>query len=431
LSLAWLVFFGAGVRQADWNAAMLFLGATALFYWSFRSGQTPPRIPLWQAVALWALPAYAAFQLIPLPSGILQALSPARYLITGSLASILPNVDSAPISVAPAAAMFGLFGLLAYLTVFSLIRDLEWRFAVSNAWLPVAPLGAIAAIEACIGVGQWIAGTPSASLRGTLSSVEHFAGLLEVALPFTIVFGYISFRQHQTRQTQSSKPAIRAAAAWFAALMIILALFHSPSQTSHVVVLSSLFILACFALIPRLKTKSLRFYGIGVAVFIGITIFLIAAPPTDFVDSWAELGASDKAHSESRMVLWNSSASLLGEYHWFGTGLGGFESAFLKYQGSTDLSRIQSPHNDLLALLITFGIVGSCIAAVALVGVVRPAIMGAIYLPEESRRLLAVSVTAALFGVLLRSCLESAISLPVVAMAFAWVAGLSQSSGLD
>ena len=27
MSLAWLVFFGAGVRQTDWNASLLSLGA--------------------------------------------------------------------------------------------------------------------------------------------------------------------------------------------------------------------------------------------------------------------------------------------------------------------------------------------------------------------------------------------------------------------
>jgi EamA domain-containing membrane protein RarD len=66
-----------------------------------------------------------------------------------------------------------------------------------------------------------------------------------------------------------------------------------------------------------------------------------------------------------------------------------------------------------------------------MVGILRPAIMGAIFLLDESRRLLAASIAAALLGVLLRSGMESAISLPAVAIAFAWVAGMSQSSGLE
>ena len=128
LSLAWLVFFGAGIRQPDWDAALLFLGATALFYWTFRSGQTPPRLPVWHALALWALPIYAAFQLIPLPAALLESLSPTRALIADSLGGVIPSLTRAPISIAPAAAMSGLFSLLGYLTVYSLTRDIAWRF---------------------------------------------------------------------------------------------------------------------------------------------------------------------------------------------------------------------------------------------------------------------------------------------------------------
>jgi EamA domain-containing membrane protein RarD len=68
---------------------------------------------------------------------------------------------------------------------------------------------------------------------------------------------------------------------------------------------------------------------------------------------------------------------------------------------------------------------------VVLVGIFRPAILGAIFLQDESRRLLAASVTAALVGVMVRSSMEASLSMPAVAMAFGWVAGLSQSSGVD
>jgi len=431
LSMAWLVFFGAGVRQNDWDASLLFIGATALFYWSFRSGQTPPRLPVWHVIALWALPAYAVFQLVPMPPVLLAMLSPARSFITQSLASVVPGLSRAPIAIAPAAAVSGLFSLLACLTVLSLMRDLEWRMAIYRPWLPAAPLVAIATLEASIGVGQWLGGPLTLPLRGTLSSTEQFAGLLEIALPFTLISGFISFRRHQEHQTGSAVPAARAVVTWMSSLMILLALFHSASPTSRVVVFASVFILLALALIPRLKTRELRLYGAGGAAVIALIALLIAVSPVDIPASLAQLGTPDKDAAEAKLTLWNSSASLLGEYHWLGTGMGGFESTFPKYQGSTDLSRIQQPHNDLLSLFITFGIVGACIAGVIIVGILRPAILGAVFLADESRRLLAASIAASLIGVLLRCGMESAISMPAVAIAFAWVAGMSQSSGLD
>jgi len=430
-SMAWLVFFGAGVRQADWDASLLFIGATALFYWSFRSGQTPPRLPLWYVVALWLLPAYVVFQLIPLPSGLLAVLSPARSFVTQSLTSVIPGLNNAPIAIAPAAAMAGFFSLLSCLTVLSLMRDLEWRLAIYRPWLPAAPLVGIATLEASIGVGQWLGAPLTLPMRGTLSSTEQFAGLLEIALPFTLVAGFISFRRHQEQQTGSAMPAARAVITWMCSLMILLALFHSASQTSRVVVFASVFILLALALIPRLKTQKLRLYGAGGAAAIAIVALFIALSPVDIPGSLAELGTPNKEAAEAKLTLWNNSASLLGEYHWLGTGMGGFESTFPKYQGSANLNRIQQPHNDLLSLFITFGIAGACIVGVIMVGILRPAILGAIFLVDESRRLLAASIAASLIGVLLRGGMESAISMPAVAIAFAWVAGMSQSSGLD
>jgi hypothetical protein len=431
LAMAWLVFFGAGVRQSDWDASLLFIGATALFYWSFRSGQTPPRLPVWHVVALWALPAYVVFQLIPLPPGLLAMLSPARSFVTQSLASVVPGISRAPIAVAPAAAVSGFFSLLACLTVLSLMRDLEWRLAIDRPWLPAAPLVAIATLEASIGVGQWLGAPLTLPMRGTLASTEQFAGLLEMALPFTLVSGFISFRRHQDHQTGSAVPAARAVVTWMSSLMILLALFHSASQTSRVVVFASVFILLALALIPRLKTRELRLYGTAGASVMALIALLIAVSPVDIPASLAQLGTPDKEAAEAKLSLWSSSASLLGEYHWLGTGMGGFESTFPQYQGSTNLNLVQQPHNDLLSLLITFGIVGACIVAVILFGILRPAVLGAIFLVDESRRLLAASIAASLIGVLLRGGMEAAISMPAVAIAFAWVAGMSQSSGID
>jgi hypothetical protein len=431
LSLSWLVFFGAGARQSDWDAALLFVGATALFYWSFRTGQTPPRVPLWFAIALWALPAYVLFQLLPMPPALLAALSPSRSAVTETLGSIIPTLKNAPVAIAPAAAVLGLFSVLACLTVMSLMRDLQWRFAVSRPWLPAIPLILIATFEALIGVIQWLGAPQTLPVRGTLASTEPFAGLLEVALPFTLISGFISFRRHQELQVGSALPAARAVVTWLASLMILLALFHCSSKTSHTVVFTSMFVVLALAIIPRLKTRELRLYGMGGAAVVALVALLLAVSPVDAPASLAQLGTADGDAAETRLNLWNSSASLLGEYRLLGTGMGGFESTFPKYQSSTELTTVQHPHNDVLDMLITFGLGGSCIVLVMMAGILRPAIIGSIFLIDESRRLLAVAITASLLGVMVRSGMESAISLPAVALAAAWVAGMSQGNGLD
>ncbi len=430
LALSWLVFLGAGSQQGDWNTSLLFIGAAALFYWMFRSGQTAPRIPIWQSAVLWAVPAYAALQLITLSPKLLETLSPTRALIQETLGGVM-NTGSAPLAVTPPAAMLGLFSLLAFLTVFSLLRDIEWRMAVTTPWMPVIPLLAMAGLEALVGVVQWIGGRQHAAVRGTLLTSEHFASLLEIALPFTLTFGIIALRGHQTRAPRSVLPAISAGLGWFAAALILVALFHTDSPTSHVVVSASVISLLGLGLIPRLNTTRLRLIGAGAAAVVLLALASSAISPFDIEGSMARLSTNNQASAEARVATWNGAANLLADYHWVGIGMGGFESAFPRYQGATDLSRIQHPHSDLLALLITFGVLGALLVGALTVGVLRPAIMGSIFQVDESRRLLAVSISAALVGLVVRSVMEAAISLPATALMAAWVAGMGQSSGLD
>jgi O-antigen ligase len=252
-----------------------------------------------------------------------------------------------------------------------------------------------------------------------------------MALPFTLIYGFISFRRHQTQAVPSALPAARAATSWTASLLVLLALFHSSSETSRLVVSTSLFILLALALIPRLRTKQLRRYGAASVLVIGIVSLFVIAPPGDFVNSLAQLGETARFPADLRLAIWNDSASLLSDFRWLGTGMGGFEPAFPKYQGFTSLNQIQNPHSDVLALLISWGFVGACVLLVALAGIFRQAFMGALFLQDERRRLLAVAISASLCAVLLRCSLQSTLSAPVLAVCFAWLAGIAQSSGLE
>ncbi len=431
-SLAWLVFFGAGARIADWDATLLMLGTTALFYWTFRTGQTPPRLPLWHNLALWAVPIYALFQLVPLSPAVLGFLSPVRAVVAGNLGGIFPSAAGSPLSLVPPAALFGFFSLLGYLTAFSLLRDLGWRFVESHPWLPLVPLVAVASLESMVGVAEWLSGRAT-PVSGTLGSQDNFAGILEIALPFTLVFGFISFRRHQAQDSSSQRPALLAALAWMASLLLLLGLVHSASPASKTVVASSCFTLLCLGIVPRLKSRKLRWYGAGLAAATAILLLLLVLPPATFTESLAKLGAAETSETspEVRLAIWNGAAAVLGDYRWFGTGPGGFEPAFLKYQGSISLDRVVNPDSDVLYLLITFGAVGFVLVLIALAGILRPAITGALYLTDEPRRLLAAALIASFLGALIRGSMEANLSIHAIALAFAWVAGLSQSSGLE
>ena len=426
LTLAWAVLFGAGIQPEDRNAALLFFGAISAFYWSFRSAQTAPPLTFWQSAALIAFPCYLLFQVIPLPPTILEALSPPRAELAAALAQIIPNLTRAPISVTPAASLFGFFGFLGYITAFNVVRDIAWRFTDSNNWAVAFPLIGVATVEALVGIFQLLA---KGSIRGTYLDRDHFSAFLEMALPLTLVCGYDAFRRHRLQADDPSRPAIVACVLWGISLLLLIAILESGSLAASFVVLSSLFATGLFVVLPHLKTQRVKWFSAG-ALAIALLAFLIVFPPSSFLEHLSDLAASDKSPSE-QLALWRETFPMLSEFRWFGTGLGGFESAFLKYQGTVGALRIVSAHNDYLHYLIELGLVGFTILAVACIGVARSAIRAALFVDDVPRRLLAAAGVGCFVAIVLRSAFNSNLLVPANAIAIAWISGLVSANGLE
>src|SRR5947207_9228728 len=137
---------------------------------------------MWPSVLLVA---YVAFQLVPLPLWLLRSVSPARAALVQMLNPIMPWTSYAPISVFPSATLAHLLRIAAYIVVFVLTRELTWR-TLERRWLIAAPIVIIAGADAVLGVFQY--SPPDSVAHGTYVNRNHFAGLLEMALPFALTY---------------------------------------------------------------------------------------------------------------------------------------------------------------------------------------------------------------------------------------------------
>ena len=80
-----------------------------------------------------------------------------------------------------------------YAVVFFLVRSI----ALSNRetpWLPVLPIVGIAAWQGAWGMQQFLAGGPNPFAHGTFAVKNHYAGFLEMSLPFAIAFAFAALR---------------------------------------------------------------------------------------------------------------------------------------------------------------------------------------------------------------------------------------------
>jgi O-antigen ligase len=330
---------------------------------------------------------------------MLQILSPARESLAAAISPIYSTISKAPLSVNPPAALLSLFTVIGYIVTFFLVRELAWR-SRPGVWVPVIPLLCIAGLEAAIGMVQ---------VGGTYTNRDHFSGLLEMILPLSVVCGLAILRKGSSMQI-----AIKVCAVWTVSVVSFVAIIYSLSRAGFVVALASLFVVG--ALERRLKFASL---WIPILLIPMAFIFLTTDP---LLERFA-----DKVAGEARPFIWRETLSLIAEFRWFGCGLGGYESTFLKHQAiARDLS-IQFAHNDYLQYLAELGIVGFSILSAALIGVLWPIFGGLKRSVDEDRRLLTVGVIGSVVAIGLHSLVDFNMYIPANAMTLAWVVGLGSA----
>ena len=429
LSLAWALFLRAGVHPSDWVSTVLFVGCTCFVYWFFvRKRHLAPPTVGWVGWVIWALPCYCAFQLLPLPLGLLRILSPARAQLVDALTPVLPAAH-APIAVNPPMAVLWGFTIVCYVATFFLVSELGWRF-VDRPWITVVPLVVLGFVEAAFGMAQVSAGWPNAEGTGTYTNRDHFSGMLEMILPLAIMFGWAILRRNRDSFEQSIWPAIQVCVVWAAAALMLVAIVYSMSRMGFFVALCSLFVTGALSFGPRLPSRNFRTVSLTMLAFGSLALFIFL-PPDQLVARFAEMSASGKITADTRLYFWKETFSLIDEYRWFGCGLGGFESTFLKYQGIVNGYRVEMSHNDYLQYLAELGLIGYGILVAAIDGVLIPVIKGIIHGEDENRRLLLVGCAGSFVAIGLHSFVDFNLYIPANAMILAWIAGVASINGLD
>jgi O-antigen ligase len=430
LSLAWALFLRAGVYPSDFSSTILFVGCTGLIYWFLvRRRSLAPNLARWVTLLIWAIPCYCAFQLLPMPIGLLHFFSPARAQLVAALTPVMPVVTRAPIAIQPPAALYWGFAMLCYITTFFLVRELSWRF-VERPWITVVPLLALGFVESVFGMIQVSAGWPNAQGTGTYTNRDHFSGMLEMLLPLAVMFGWAILRRLRENFDQSISPALQVGSVWAMATLFLVAIVYSLSRMGFFVAICSLFVTAALSFGPKLPSKNFRTVGLTLLAVGSLALFIFL-PPDQLVARFAEMAASGRISADTRIYFWKETLSLIGEFRWFGCGFGGFEPAFLKYQGAVSGFRVEFAHNDYLQYLAELGIFGFGILMAAIAGVLIPIVKGIMKVEDENRRLLLVGCAGSFVAIGLHSFVDFNLYTPANAMVLAWIGGVASFNGLD
>jgi len=401
--------WGAVLELDRWIVALVLGVTAAAYYWGKRRYQLAPPLP---AALRWALGAglvYLAFQCTPLPLSLLKVLSPAR----AELAQ-MTGERWAPLSVAPSASLLLAATMAACVLVFVLAREAAWRLE-ERAWIAAAPIVAIAALEAALGLAQFFSYWPDGVARGTYINRNHYAGFLEIGLLMAVGLGMAG----GTRKGRSL--TIRRGAAIVVGALILAGLIHSLSRMGFVAALTGLAVFAMAALAKRFHRKGAeaqqtkkRWLIAASAVVAAVAVLFVYLPPDQLIARFAELAATEDITADMRMQIWRETLGLIQAYRWTGSGAGTYEAAFYRFKTVAPLNTVDYAHNDYLQWLAELGVVGFGVWFLA----------AAVVLRSAWRRPAAIGALAAMA---LHSVADFNLYIPANAMAVAWVAGIGMA----
>jgi putative inorganic carbon (hco3(-)) transporter len=429
LVLAFALVNRAEVGTRDWSFCVLVIALVTLACRVFsRRDQAPPLPGLFQWPLL-TLVAFGALQIAPLPVPLIRLLSPARADQLTPMASVLGTPKFATLSTAPTATFGQLTAVCCYLLVFLLARDLTWSFRDCR-WRSALPLIALAGLESVLGLVQSYSPGSDGIARGTYINRDHFAGFLEMCLPFAALFPVAVWRQAQSRYA-SSAAAWKVCGLVSVSAVIFAAILRSQSRMGFLAALASLFTIAI--LVIRTERRFRNSWLLIGSLAIAILLAFLLLPSDPLIARFAELAPTGAYPTDLRMDIWKDTLNLIAAFPLFGCGLGAFEVSFPRFQTSALMYAIDYAHNDYLQGIAELGAPVFLVALLCLLVGLRQAFISNINSRSNRRRYLVLACGGSCLAIFLHSFVDFNLYIPSNAMLLAWIAGIlaTPSLGFD
>lgn len=411
-AVAWAAFTGGGDDRVNSSIVLLIVGVAGLIAMPAIARQpSRPRDRLLTGAAL-LLPAYVAFQLVPLPVSLLQMLSPARADLANAVLHAMPEAGSAPITVSAPTTWTALWRTAGCAIVFLLVRAITGT--PQRQWRVVMPL---VVVGVCVAAAALLAGPSHGGYTaGAYANRNHFANLNLMILPLAI--GAAVAALHRMRHKGAAQVIVAAACLIGAALLLVAVLF-AWSKGATLTLVVALAVMA--GMVARGRFSVPARILVAASALLLLVAFVALLSPAGLVQRFAALASGDP--TEGRVAVWGDTLRLIRAYPVAGVGLGSFYPAVLPFQSyGLDLAWVHA-HNDYLQAIAELGLLGALIPA-CLIGVALwSALRSAHVATARETRLLAIGCACALIAFFVHSVAEFNGYVLSNALAVSWVAG--------
>lgn len=474
---AWLLTFPvlAVGGVAYWSRALIELTAAGLLaLWSIRvllphhsRARSPIRhTTLYCIVVLLVL---ISVPLLPLPPAAVRWLSPQAFHVyttalpgwpdrspfgevfaaygtaapSSSFGALLSFPASwRPLSLVPYQSWMTLMMGGSYVVFGAVVALYPWRREVRALTVLMTAVVSVAVCEALYAFVQqsngsdrllWFACPPHATCTGTYLNRNHFAGLLEMALPLLVARAVLAWRARPREfitppaddgwlrcvvhaLAQLAEPAVgRAASLWCLALLVLAALAASGSRSAFVVTLLA------FAVTLGGRRAAVTAQGRGAVL---AALVFAAGLWLAFPQVRDRFGTGDIA----RVAIAADTSRMIRAFPLFGVGLGNFGSAFSLFRARTIESwaygvDVDHAHDEYLEWVSEVGVLAAILTVVLLIGLARTLLAARGRDAPTSETVLLWGFATGATALLLHSFTDYNLHIPANALVFSFLVG--------
>jgi len=319
---------------------------------------------------------YLAFQILPLPAGLVRVLSPATYGFRRLYDPGFAGLKFMSLSLVPSRTFEQGLELLAYFLLgFLVIRTVTHGSQIRRIIFVLAGCGVF---QALYGLSQLSASEPRilfyrkvfslGSVTGTFVNRSHLSGYLEMIVPLAIGLliarmNLFSFGVKGTRekfQLMMSQGVAGNLALAAGVVVMSLGIIRSNSRAGLVVLVASFLL---FVGLSVLAYGRVAYRELWVRNLIRATVLLILVMALAVgIGSTIQRFALDNLLHEDRPLYWANVAEMVGAFPLFGTGLGTFAAVYPAFEtrGGPELL-LAHAHNDYLEFLSELGLFGTAL----------------------------------------------------------------------
>ncbi len=302
---------------------------------------------------------------------------------------------------------------------------------------------ALGLAEAAYGLVQYLTGMQKIlwyervyyreSATGTYVNHNHFAGFLEMVIPFAVARALAALPTRSGKRRAHAATG-KAALFLFAAAVLVLAVIFSQSRMGLIACLGSLLTMAAVSRLHGKNSAAPRAaFGAGFVLLLltASAALMLWIGPEPIFTRFAKLpeqeNLSGNSEAGGRLAVWVDTLQLIRERPQAGVGLGAFAAAYTRVQTVDVNARVDYAHNDYLQLAAELGLPAALLFW-AMIFALAARTLRACWIPgNPTRRAIALGATGALAALLLHSLTDFNLYIPANGLMFSAVLGLSSA----